>query len=103
MSLVLLCHIDDLNQNGQYIKYIEEIRDEIIAYKHEDTIYVKSSFCPHYGGDLRYNEKTQKLRCSWHDWKFCPKEGKCTSHQYRGKLREYNFEIKENQIFVEKL
>ena len=91
-----ICDLKDLNL---YVtKFVKELRDELIIYKLNGEIFVKSSICPHFGGEIYYDKNEDILRCSWHDWKFCKNSGKCLSYPIRGKLNPYAFEIDPNKL-----
>ena len=73
---------------------------------------IKSSICPHFGGEIIFDRKLDKLKCLWHDWKFCAQSGKCLSFPIKGQLNPYDFvvdpkplknykiENKENKIYA---
>ena len=47
-----ICDLKDLNL---YItKFVKELRDEVIIYKLNGEIFVKSSICPHFGGEIYF-------------------------------------------------
>ena len=86
--------LKDLNEKKYIIKFIEEVRDELICFVNKNNqIKVFSSICPHFGGELFYDNKINALRCKWHDWKFCTTNGRCLSYPIKSKLNPYDFEV----------
>ena len=62
---IKICDLKDLNL---YVtKFVKELRDELIIYKLNGEIFVKSSICPHFGGEIYFCKNKKKLRCKWHD------------------------------------
>lgn len=56
-----------LNKVGGVYKF-EYKKEPIIVLRKSDTEFVAfSAICPHKGGPINYNEKTQKLVCPWHN------------------------------------
>jgi nitrite reductase/ring-hydroxylating ferredoxin subunit len=114
MNKIFLCSVCEINKKKYFIKFIEEIKDEIIAFIDKETNEIKifSSICPHFGGEIFYNQTENSLQCKWHNWKFCRISGKCLSFPIKGSLNPYNFEIspkdlnrynseiKDNNIFL---
>ena len=90
---ILICKSIELDKSTYVKKWIEDWKDEIIIFKKDNKIKLFSSICPHFGGEIVYDNKLKSLKCLWHDWKFCSKSGKCLSHPIRGKLNPYDFEI----------
>ena len=95
-----------------FVKFVEEIKDEIIVYYHGEKLMVKSSICPHFGGEIYYCKKKKLLRCKWHDWHFCPTTGKCETYNVKTNVRNYeinsfpkdlknyDFFIKDNNLYL---
>jgi len=100
MNSVFLCDVSHLRSHGSFVKYIEILRDEVIAYIFDDDVIVRSTFCPHFGGHISVDELNERLRCNWHGWEFCPKSGKCISHNIGAILSSYDVEINGDSIFV---
>ena len=99
MDKVFICSLDKLNSEKTITKWIEEWKDEIILFKDKlsGRIKIFSSICPHFGGEI-YLDKTNNLRCKWHDWKFSSETGKCLTYPIRGKLNPYDFEVKPQSL-----
>ena len=53
---ILLCNTDFFNNRNFFIKWIEEIKDEIIVYYHENELFIRSSICSHFGGEIYYDQ-----------------------------------------------
>lgn len=88
-----------LKKDKYVIKYFEELKDEIICFFDKDeNIKVFSSICPHFGGEIFYDNKDNLLRCKWHGWKFCENTGKCLSYPIKLELNPYEFEVKPDPI-----
>ena len=93
MKKIYLCKLNELVQKEYIIKWIDEIKDEIIIfYDNKKKLKIFSSICPHFGGEI-FLDKTNKLRCKWHDWEFSSETGKCLTYPIRGKLKNYDFEV----------
>ena len=105
-----ICNLNDLNL--YLTKFVKELRDEIIIYKLDGEIFVKSSICPHFGGEIYFCKNKKKLRCKWHDWTYCPKTGKCETYNiktnvrnyqvstYPKNLKKYDFFIENNKLYL---
>lgn len=94
-----LCSTNNLLNNSYYTKWIDEIKDEVIVFiDNFKCIKVFSSICPHFGGEIFYNDKKNELKCKWHGWKFCIKSGQCLSHPIKGRLKVYDFDIAPNKL-----
>ena len=88
-----------LEKNRFIIKFYKELKDEIICFLDIDkNIKVFSSICPHFGGEIYYDNTNGYLRCKWHDWKFCKNTGKCLSYPINLELNPYEFEIKPDNL-----
>jgi nitrite reductase/ring-hydroxylating ferredoxin subunit len=98
MKKILLCNTKEIIKNKFYIKYIEELKDEIIAFFDDEqkNIKVFSSICPHFGGPLFYDKK--KIICKWHNWKFCKNSGKCLTYPIKATLDSYEFEVNPDPL-----
>ena len=93
-SKIFICNLEEIKKTRFIVKWVNEWKDEVIVYLDTNNkINVKSSICPHFGGEIVYDKNIKKLKCLWHDWKFCSKSGKCLSHPIRGKLNPHDFEI----------
>ena len=98
---IYLCDISDLNKENYINCWIDELRDEVILFKnHKNIIKIFSSICPHFGGNIFYNKKIQKLKCKWHDWSFCPDSGKCLTIPIKGQLKKYDFTLEPNNLKI---
>ena len=99
-----ICDLKDLNL---YVtKFVKELRDELIIYKLNGEIFVKSSICPHFGGEIYFCKNKKKLRCKWHDWTYCPKTGKCETYNIKTNVRNYQVntypkDLKNYDFFIE--
>lgn len=97
---IFICKLSELKDKKYLIKWIEEWKDELIVYwvKSSNEIKVKSSICPHFGGEIVYDYKANNLKCLWHNWKFCSESGKCLSYPIKGKLNPYDFHVDPNPL-----
>ena len=100
MNKIFFCSIDEVKKKNYFIKFVDEIKDEIIAFIDKETNKLKlfSSICPHFGGEIFYNPNEKTLECKWHGWKFCKITGKCLSFPIKGTLNPYNFEISPKDL-----
>ena len=95
-----ICTTDELINKSYIIKWVEEWKDEIIIFKdcNTDKLKIYSSICPHFGGEIIFDNKKNILRCKWHDWKFCINSGKCLSYTIKAQIQPYDFEVKPNAL-----
>jgi len=56
---------------------------------------VRSSVCPHFGGEFAVDVAAGRMRCKWHAWEFDIRSGRCLSNQLKACLREYDT-VEEN-------
>lgn len=104
MKKLFICNLSSFK--NYFIKYIDEIRDEIIVFKFNDEILVRSSICPHFGGEIYFDKKKSILRCRWHLWEFEPKTGKCLTYNVKSNVRDYSVksfpkDLKKYDFYVE--
>ena len=93
-SKIFICNLEEIKKTRFIVKWVNEWKDEVIVYLDTNNkINVKSSICPHFGGEIVYDKNIKKLKCLWHDWKFCPTSGKCLTFPIKGKLNPYDFEV----------
>lgn len=92
---IFICEFKELKDKKYLIKWVDEWRDELIVFfnKHSNEIKIKSSICPHFGGEIVYDQKDESLRCLWHNWRFCTNSGKCLTYPIKGILNPYDFEV----------
>ena len=99
MKKFFLIDIKQLEKKKYFVKFIEEIKDEIILFiDKEKKIRIFSSICPHFGGEIYFDFKNDCLRCKWHDWKFSKDDGKCISFPIKGKLKDFEFGINPKNL-----
>tara|TARA_B100000925_G_scaffold266172_1_gene225785 strand:- start:2427 stop:2768 length:342 start_codon:yes stop_codon:yes gene_type:complete len=96
---MFICNLGDLNKKKYFVKWIVEWNDEIIVYlNNQNQVKIKSSICPHFGGEIIFNSKMNELKCLWHDWRFCEETGKCKSYPISGKLNPYDFKVEPQSL-----
>jgi len=96
---LFLVEKNTLYEKKKLIKYFEEIKDEVIIFiDKSEKIRVSSSICPHFGGEIYFDFNKDILRCKWHDWKYCKNTGECLTHSIKGRLKQYDFEVKPNKL-----
>ena len=98
-----VCEVNYLKNNSHFIKWFDEIKDEIIIFFNKrKKISIFSSICPHFGGPITYNQTEKILHCHWHGLKFSH-EGKCLNQKsFKACLNNYNFELQDNYIYITK-
>ena len=70
--------------------------DELIVFINKSNeISIRSSICPHFGGEIVYDKKKDRLRCLWHNWEFSPKTGECLTFPIKKFLRHKNSSTKK--------
>ena len=88
-------------EGKNYFKsWVKEFKDEIIVFKDNDKIYVKSAICPHFGGPIVYDQNRKYLHCYWHGLQFST-DGKCLSQKnFKACLNSYVYKIVNNSIYI---
>ena len=95
-----ICNLSQLKNKDYFKSWVKEFKDEIIIFKHNEKIYVKSSICPHFGGPIVYDRDKKHLFCFWHGLKFSP-QGKCLNQKsFRPCLNSYSYKIIKNTIYI---
>ena len=95
-----ICHLSQLENKNYFKSWVKEFKDEIIVFRNDEKIYVKSSICPHFGGPIAYNQSKRHLHCYWHGLKFSI-NGKCLNEKnFKACLNNYDYEIKDNYIYI---
>ena len=95
-----ICHLSKLENNNYFKSWVKEFKDEIIIFRNDEKIYVKSSICPHFGGPIAYNQNKKHLFCYWHGLKFSI-NGKCLNEKnFKPCLNNYDYELKDNYIYI---
>ena len=91
---VYLCNKNDILKKKYLNTWVEEWKDELIVFiNKENKIKIFSSICPHFGGEIVFDEKMNELKCKWHDWRFCSETGTCKTYKIIGRLRNYDFKV----------
>jgi len=99
MKEIYLCSLQELSKKKSIIKWVDEIKDEIIVfYDKENKVKVFSSICPHFGGELIYDNIENNLKCKWHGWKFETLDVTCINNSIRTKAKKIEFQIDPNPI-----
>ena len=102
MNKIKICNLSQLGNKNYFVKWVTKIKDEVIVFRSEEKIYVKSSICPHFGGPISYDQSKDHLYCSWHGLKFSI-DGKCLNQKnFKPCLNNYDFELKDNYIYIKK-
>ena len=95
--------VKELDKFNQFSRWVEN--HDILVFRYNNSIKAFSNICPHFGGPIGYHEiKKDKegkdvFTCLWHNLQFDVKSGLCTSAKNL-KLREYEVEIYNNEIYV---
>ena len=97
---IFICSYNDLMAKKYIVKWIDSWSDELIVFLDTESnkIKIKSSICPHFGGQIIYDESINQLKCLWHDWRFCKNTGECLTYPIKGKLSPYDFEVNPNPL-----
>ena len=76
------------------IKWVEEVHDEVAVMIVDGSLIVRSSVCPHFGGEFELHaSEATTLQCKWHGWTFDFRTGECRNHSIAAKLRAYQSEV----------
>ena len=102
MIKIKICNLSELEKKNYFVKWLDKIKDEVIVFKNSEKIYIKSSICPHSGGPIKYDKNDKNLFCYWHGLKFSV-NGNCVNQKnFKACLKNYNFELKNNYIYIKK-
>ena len=97
-----ICSLSQLENNNYFKTWVKEFKDEIIVFRSDKKIYVKSSICPHFGGPLSYDKIKKHLFCYWHGLEFSL-NGKCLNQKtFKARLNNYDHKLKDNYIYIYK-
>ena len=44
-----ICSLSQLENNNYFKTWVKEFKDEVIVFRNDKKIYIKSSICPHFG------------------------------------------------------
>ena len=95
-----ICNLSKLEDKNYFKLWVDEIKDEIIIFKNDEKIHIKSSICPHFGGPIVYDHNKKYLYCYWHGLKFSV-NGKCLNQKnFKACLNSYFYEIKNKYIYI---
>ena len=98
---IYFCNLDDLKKEKYIVKFFDFINDELVIFIDKyQKIKIFSSICPHFGGEIIYNNTQDVLKCKWHGWKFDKDTGKCLSSPIKSKLNEYKIKQEDNKIYI---
>ena len=102
MIKIKICNLSQLENKNYFVTWVKKIKDEVIVFRNDKKIYVKSSICPHFGGPITYNQNEKHLYCHWHGLRFSV-DGKCINQKsFKACLNNYDFELKDNYIYIKK-
>lgn len=90
--------------NGEYIYYdIPKLKDELLIARKNNKFIVLSSFCPHFGGPLRFDKQDNLLKCYFHNYHFDSDIGNCINRKVKMSCLFYKFEITDKflKVFIE--
>jgi|AACY02.4.fsa_nt_gi Ferredoxin subunits of nitrite reductase and ring-hydroxylating dioxygenases len=85
----------------QDLPFREWLNDKIEVYVFENngTLKVINGICPHYYGELELDKKNNKLKCSFHHLKVCPKTLISNNKKFK-KIQEFKI-ISRSPIVIE--
>lgn len=96
---IYICLYSEVLIKPFIIKWIDILKDEVIIFLDENQqIKIFSSICPHFGGEIIYDEKKRKLKCKWHGWNFSAKTGECITYPIKTKLNNYDFKCEPRKL-----
>ena len=58
-----ICTVDELSNEKFIRKWWDDWKDEIIIFKYNKKIFVKSGICPHFGGLVELHKTENYLIC----------------------------------------
>lgn len=120
---IFACRVDDL-QPGEMIEVVVNrisigiARDNVkVNDTGSDTFYAFRNQCPHQGapfhqgrlwepmrysgvGEFELDTSSLCVRCPWHGWEFDPSSGKSVDSPDRMKIRAYEVDIADGDLYV---
>ena len=100
MIKIKICNLFQLENKNYFVTWVKKIKDEVIVFRNDKKIYVKSSICPHFGGPITYNQNEKHLYCHWHGLRFSV-DGKCINQKsFKACLNSYVYKIINNNIYI---
>ncbi|MQA01479.1 MAG: Rieske 2Fe-2S domain-containing protein [Streptosporangiales bacterium] len=95
--------------------------EEIVVFRHRDTVYALENRCLHMGGPIaegllvdrvesvvdeegndlgdRFSDDVTHVVCPWHGWEYDIASGRCAALP-RLRLRTYPTDVREGQVYV---
>lgn len=93
-----VCSLTELATSNSVIRFIETLRDEVIAFRDsEGSVAVFSSVCPHLAGEIILDNGN--LRCRWHGLKFNA-EGRALNCRAKLSMRKYDSFVRGEDVFI---
>lgn len=86
-------------QDIPFREWISET-EEVYVFKGNNGVTVINGVCPHFGGELYYDEKAKRIFCNLHSLTFCPNTME-SNHRIFKKINSYRV-INEDPIIIEK-
>ena len=99
-GLFPIVSMEELQRRHCVITWIDALGDEIAVILIKGKVIVRSSVCPHFGGEFRFNDRSATLECKWHGWKFDAETGQCRNYRIGTKLRAYESQVIDGIIFA---
>lgn len=90
--------LDELKDHGQFSRWSNN--HDVLVYRWKEEIKAISNICPHFGGPVGFHRlKDGKFTCLWHNFEFSAETRECV-YGIKARLREYQVQIIENDIFI---
>jgi nitrite reductase/ring-hydroxylating ferredoxin subunit len=96
----VFCSLSELKSKKFIVKWMESLRDELMAVWQNGEIRIFSSICPHFGGEFKYDKRHNQFVCKWHGFCFDGKQGDCRYPASKMKLRKYEYRLQSGSIEV---
>jgi len=99
LNKMFICNNESLEKDSYKVIWVDNWKDELIVFKNnQNKIKIFSSICPHFGGEIIYDDKKKNLKCKWHDWKFSAETGKCSNDKILANLKKYDFATDQKNL-----
>lgn len=119
MQEYFIGNFSDLSEDSR--KLVTIAGEEIVVFRHSDTVYALENRCLHMGGPIaegllvgrvegvvdeggnqlgdRFSDDVTHVVCPWHGWEYDIASGRCAALPGLG-LKKYQTDIREGQVYV---
>ncbi|MEX1096836.1 MAG: Rieske 2Fe-2S domain-containing protein [Planctomycetales bacterium] len=95
-----VCTLEELKRRRSVIRWIDDLRDEVVLVWLDGAPGAYSSVCPHFAGPLEPDFRSRTLYCPWHGWRFAMDDGRCLTHSMKCTVRRYEVIDRDGQLEI---